>query len=191
MIAFIFAVFAIDDLIYIAFAVAAAASTYASYATQQSTAKKQATQSQLNAQAQADAASDAAKTAAEQQKAATRQKIAEQRRFGQSQLAAISGQGIQMAGTPLDILADTEVQNQLELSNLAWSGDVEQRNLAQQRATALAAGQSGAAMALSNAPNAGATLLSGATSAASAGYSAYGNQSRPAGNQTQTASAKK
>jgi hypothetical protein len=191
MIAFIFAVFGVDDLIYIAFAVAAAASTYASYATQQSTAKKQATQSQLNAQAQADAASDAAKTAAEQQKAATRQKIAEQRRFGQSQLAAISGQGIQMAGTPLDILADTEVQNQLELSNLAWSGDVEQRNLAQQRATALAAGQSGAAMALSNAPNAGATLLSGAASAASAGYSAYGNQSRPAGNQTQTASAKK
>jgi hypothetical protein len=174
------AVFGWDDAIYIAFVLASAASTYASYSVQTSAAKKQATQSQLNAQAQADAASDAAKTAAEQQKAATRQKIAEQRRFGQSQLAAISGQGIQMAGTPLDILADTEVQNQLELSNLAWSGDVEQRNLAQQRATALAAGQSGAAMALSNAPNAGATLLSGAASAASAGYSAYGNQNRTA-----------
>jgi hypothetical protein len=158
----------------------AAASTYASYATQQQAAEKQATQSQLNAQAQADAASDAAKTAAEQQKAAARQKIAEQRRFGQSQLAAISGQGIQMAGTPLDILADTEVQNQLELSNLAWSGDVEQRNLAHQRASALAAGQSGAAMALSSAPSTGATLLSGAASAASAGYSAYGNQARTA-----------
>jgi cytochrome c biogenesis protein CcdA len=169
-----------DFITPIILAVLAAASTYASYSAQTSAAKKAATQSQLNAQAQADAASEASRTAAEQQKAAARQKIAEQRRFGQSQLAAISGQGIQMAGTPLDILADTEVQNQLELSNLAWSGDVEQRNLAHQRASALAAGQSGAAMALSGAPSAGATLLSGAASAASAGYSAYGNQARTA-----------
>lgn len=153
-------------------AVIAAASTYASYATQQQVAEKQATQSQLNANAEAQAASEAARTAAEQQKAQARQKIAEQRRFGQAQMAAMSGQGIQMAGTPLDILADTEVQNQLELSNLAWSGDVTQRNLAQQRSSVLAAGQSGAAMALSNAPSAGATLLSGAANVGSAYVSA-------------------
>jgi hypothetical protein len=170
-----------DDAIYLAIMLGIqAATSYAQYSTQQSIAKKQATQSQLNAQAQADAASEASRTEAEKQKAAARQKIAEQRRFGQSQMAAMSGQGIQMAGTPLDILADTEVQNQLELSNLAWSGDVEQRNLAHQRASALAAGQSGAAMALSSAPSTGATLLSGAASAASAGYSAYGNQARTA-----------
>ena len=164
----------------IIYAVVAAAATYASYATQQQVAEKQAAQSQLNAQAQADAASEASRTAAEQQKSAARQKIAEQRRFKQTQLAAISGQGIQMAGTPLDILADTEVQNQLELSNLAWSGDVTQRNLAHQRTSALVAGQNGSAMALSSAPSAGATLLSGAASA----YSAYAGASKPSTAQT-------
>lgn len=160
----------------------AIAGTYVSYSTQQSLAKKQAAQAQLNANAEAQAASEASRTAAEQQKAQARQKIAEQRRFKQTQLAAISGQGIQMAGTPLDILADTEVQNQLELSNLAWSGDVTQRNLAQQRSSALAAGQSGAAMALSNAPSAGATLLSGAASA----YGAYAGASKPSTAKTTT-----
>ena len=157
------------------YAIVVAASTYASYATQQQVAEKQAAQSQLNANAEAQAASEASRTAAEQQKAQARQKIAEQRRFKQTQLAAMSGQGIQIAGTPLDILADTEVQNQLELSNLAWSGDVTQRNLAHQRNSAVVAGQNGAAMALSSAPSAGATLLSGAASA----YGAYAGASKP------------
>lgn len=155
--------------------VAAAATTYATYSAQKAAAKRQAAQAQMNANAEAAAADVAAKTAAEQQNAAARQKVAEQRRFRQQQIAAISGQGILMTGTPLDILADSETQNQLELSNLAWAGSVEQRDIAHQRASAIASGQNGAAMALANGPNKAATILSGAASAANAGYGAYMN----------------
>ncbi len=87
----------------------------------------------------------------------------EQRRFRQTQIAAMSGQGIQLTGTPLDILADTEVQNQLELSNIAYSGDVQQRDLEHMRKTALASGQAKAGAALASGPNAAATILSGAS----------------------------
>lgn len=162
----------------IVLAVVAAASTYASYSAQQAASKRAATQAQMNANAEAASADAAAKTAAEQQNAQARAKVAEQRRFRQQQTAAISGQGVLITGTPLDILADSEVQNQLDLSNLAWSSDVNQRNIAHQRASALAGGANGAATALANGPNRGATILSGAASAVNAGYGAYQNTPR-------------
>lgn len=179
MIHLFLAVIGVDDAIYIAITLAAAAaSSYASYSAQSAASKRASTQAQLNANAEAAAADAAAKTAQEQQNAQARAKVAEQKRFRQQQTAAISGQGILMTGTPLDILADSEVQNQLELSNLAWSSDVNQRNIAHQRASALAGGANGAATALANGPNRGATILSGAASAANAGYDAYQNTPR-------------
>lgn len=151
----ILAVFGWDDLIYIAVVLGTtAASTYASYAAQQQTAK----QAGLNAEAQAR--QEAMRAAAERE-AATRQKLAEQRRFRQTQAAAISGQGIQMTGTPLDILADTEVQNQLELQNIAYSNDLQKLDIMNRRASALSAANAAK-------PSTGATLLSGASSALNA-----------------------
>ena len=182
MIHLFLAVMGWDDAIYIAITLAAAAATsYTSYSAQSAASKRAAAQAQMNANAEAAAADAAAKTAQEQQNAQARAKVAEQKRFRQQQTAAISGQGVLITGTPLDILADSEVQNQLELSNLAWSSDVNQRNIAHQRASALAGGANGAATALANGPNRGATILSGAASAANAGYGAYQNTTRPAG----------
>ena len=158
----ILAVFGWDDLIYYAIVVAAtAASTYAGYSAQQQTAK----QAGLNAEAQAR--QEAARAAAERE-AATRQKLAEQRRFRQTQAAAISGQGIQLTGTPLDILADTEVQNQLELQNIAYSNDLQKLDIQNRRASAMSAANAAK-------PSAGATLLSGFSSA----VNTYNNTARP------------
>ena len=151
------AVFGFDDLIYIALALSTVASTYASY----SAAQTQAKQSELNANAQSDAlAAEAQQKAAESAEAA-RRKALEQRRFRSTQLAEISGQGIQLTGTPLDILANTAVQQQQELSDVAYGRDMEQRSLAYQGQNALALGSQQSAAAKSQA---GATLLSGASS---------------------------
>ena len=114
------------------FAGLTAASTYAGYSAQQQAAK------QANLNAESAAQQEAARKAAELE-AATRQRLAEQRRFRQTQAAAISGQGIQMTGTPLDILADTEVQTQLELQNLAFSNDLQQQDIQNRRLSALSA----------------------------------------------------
>ena len=158
----ILAVFGWDDLIYYAIVVAAtAASTYAGYSAQQQTAK----QAELNAEAQAR---QEAQRAAAEREAATRQKLAEQRRFRQTQAAAISGQGIQLTGTPLDILADTEVQNQLELQNIAYSNDLQKLDIQNRRASALSAANAAK-------PSTGAALLSGFSSA----VNTYNNTARP------------
>ena len=160
----ILAVFGWDDLIYYAIVVAAtAASTYAGYSAQQQTAK----QAELNAEAQAR---QEAQRAAAEREAATRQKLAEQRRFRQTQAAAISGQGIQLTGTPLDILADTEVQNQLELQNIAYSNDLQKLDIQNRRASALSAANAAK-------PSTGATLLSGASSMLKPYSNAYSNAS--------------
>lgn len=148
----ILAVFGWDDVLYYAVILGIQASaTYASYSAQQQTAK----QASLNAESAAQ--QEAARAAAERE-AATRQRLAEQRRFRQTQAAAISGQGIQMTGTPLDILADTEVQNQLELQNIAYSNDLQKLDIMNRRASAMSAANAAK-------PSTGATLLSGASSA--------------------------
>jgi hypothetical protein len=158
----ILAMFGWDDVLYYAVILGIQASaTYASYSAQQQTAK----QASLNAEAAAQ--QEAARAAAERE-AATRQKLAEQRRFRQTQAAAISGQGIQMTGTPLDILADTEVQNQLELQNIAYSNDLQKLDIQNRRASALSAANAAK-------PSTGATLLSGASSA----VNTYNNTARP------------
>jgi hypothetical protein len=151
------AVFGFDDLIYIALALSTVASTYASY----SAAQTQAKQSELNAKAQADALGAEAQQKAAESAEAARRKALEQRRFRSTQLAEISGQGIQLTGTPLDILANTAVQQQQELSDVAYGRDMEQRSLAYQGQNALALGSQQSAAAKSQA---GATLLSGASS---------------------------
>lgn len=156
--------FGVDTLYYIYMAVALAASvasTYASYSSAQQASK----QSALNAES---AAQQEAQRAAAQREAATREKLAEQRRFRQTQAAAISGQGIQMTGTPLDILADTEVQNQLELQNIAYSNDLQKLDIQNRRASALSAANAAK-------PSTGATLLSGFSSA----VNTYNNTARP------------
>jgi len=161
--------FGVDTLYYIYLAVAlaaSAASTYASYSSAQQASK----QSALNAES---AAQQEAQRAAAQRDAATREKLAEQRRFRQTQAAAISGQGIQMTGTPLDILADTEVQTQLDLQNLAYSNDLQQQDIQNRRISALSAANAAK-------PSTGATLLSGASSM----LNTYSNVSR---NRPQTA----
>lgn len=161
------AVFGFDDLIYVVLALSTAASTYASYSASQTQAK----QSKLNAQAQADAlAAEAAQKAAETD-AATRRKMIDQHRFRATQLAEISGQGIQLTGTPLDILVNTATSQQQELIDISYGRDMEQRALAFQGQNALALGSQQAAAAKSQA---GATLLSGASSLAGVGSSYYG-----------------
>lgn len=147
----------VDDLIYIALALSTVASTYASY----SAAKTAEKQSELNAKAQADALGAEAQQKAAESAEAARRKALEQRRFRSTQLAEISGQGIQLTGTPLDILANTAVQQQQELSDVAYGRDMEQRSLAYQGQNALALGSQQSAAAKSQA---GATLLSGASS---------------------------
>lgn len=156
------AVFGWDDLIYYAIVAAATAATsYASYSASSQAADRQA----KNAEAQA--ALEAQQAAAERD-AALRAKQAEQRRFRQQQAAAISGQGIQFAGTPLDILADTEVQSQLELQNIAYSNDLQKLDIQNRRASALSAANAAK-------PSTGATLLSGFSSA----VNTYNNTARP------------
>jgi hypothetical protein len=142
---------------YIVSAAVTAVSTYASY----SAAQTQAKQSELNAKAQADALGAEAQQKAAESAEAARRKALEQRRFRSTQLAEISGQGIQLTGTPLDILANTAVQQQQELSDVAYGRDMEQRSLAYQGQNALALGSQQSAAAKSQA---GATLLSGASS---------------------------
>jgi hypothetical protein len=142
---------------YIVSAAATAVSTYASY----SAAQTQAKQSELNAKAQANALGAEAQQKAAEAAEAARRKALEQRRFRATQLAEISGQGIQLTGTPLDILANTAVQQQQELSDVAYGRDMEQRSLAYQGQNALALGSQQSAAAKSQA---GATLLSGASS---------------------------
>jgi hypothetical protein len=166
---------------YIAMALAAA-STAVSYASaQQQTkaanrnAQAQAEQARLNAlgqQKQIDA--QAAQTANETAEARRRMAL-DQQRFRSSQLAAMSGQGIQLVGTPLDILANTAVQQQQELNDAAYNRDVTMRNLAYERENALALGQvnvNNALMQQREGPSAGATLLSGASSVMNAYNSA-------------------
>ncbi len=156
------AVFGWDDLIYYAIVAAATAATsYASYSASSQAADRQA----KNAEAQA--ALEAQQAAAERD-AALRAKQSEQRRFRQQQAAAISGQGIQLTGTPLDILADTEVQNQLELQNIAYSNDLQKLDIQNRRASALSAANAAK-------PSTGATLLSGFSSA----VNTYNNTARP------------
>lgn len=147
----------VDDLIYIALVLSTVASTYASY----SAAKTAEKQSELNAKAQADALGAEAQQKAAESAEAARRKALEQRRFRATQLAEISGQGVQLTGTPLDILANTAVQQQQELSDVAYGRDMEQRSLAYQGQNALALGSQQSAAAKSQA---GATLLSGASS---------------------------
>ena len=157
-----------DDLIYYAIiAAATAATSYAGYSAQTKAADRQ----RENAQAQANLE---AAQAAEERNAAIRAKTAEQRRFRQQQAAAISGQGIQFAGTPLDILADTEVQSALELQNIDYANRIQQMNIANRR-------ESGLSDAAANKPSTGATLLAAGSSLLSKVGSDYAE--RP---QTQT-----
>jgi len=184
--------------------VLAGATTYASYASaQQQTkvanrnAEAAAEQARLNAiaqQKQIDA--QAAQTANETAEARRRMAL-DQQRFRSAQLAGLSGQGIQIAGSPLEILANTAVQQQQELNDAAYQNDVTRRNLAFERENAFALGQvnaNNALMGMQQGPSAGATLLSGAASA----YGAYNsaprastrtsNYSIPAGYQPRPAS---
>jgi hypothetical protein len=164
--------------------VLAAGTTYASYASaQQQTkvanrnAEAAAEQARLNAiaqQKQIDA--QAAQTANETAEARRRMAL-DQQRFRSAQLAGLSGQGIQLAGSPLEILANTAVQQQQELNDAAYQNDVTRRNLAFERENALSLGQVNANNALmqrQQGPSAGATLLSGAASA----YGAYASTPR-------------
>ncbi len=159
------AFFGWDDLIYFAIVAAATAATsYASYSASSQAADRQA----KNAEAQA--ALEAQQAAAERD-AALRAKQSEQRRFRKQQAAAISGQGIQFAGTPLDILADTEVQNQLELQNIDYANRIQQMNIANRRESALSD-------AAANKPSTGATLLAAGSSLLSQAGRAYASQPR-------------
>lgn len=138
---------------------ATAASTYMGY----SAAQQQAKQSQANAQAQAAAAAAQAQQQANEIHDEQRRKAIEQQRFRGTQLAEMSGQGVQIAGTPLDILANTAVTQQQELNDLSYLNDSAQRSLSYQQANALAMGNQQAA---GYRAQAGATLLSGAASLA-------------------------
>ncbi len=161
------AMFIVDDMFYVYLALAAittAASTYASYSAANQAADRQA----KNVEAQA--AIEAQQAAAERD-AALRAKQSEQRRFRQQQAAAISGQGIQFTGTPLDILADTEVQSALELQNIDYAGRLQQMNIAHRR-------ESGLSDAAANKPSTGATLLAAGSSLLSQAGSAYASQPR-------------
>lgn len=155
-----------DDLIYYAIITAAttAATSYAGYSAQTKAADRQ----RENAQAQANLE---AAQAAEERNAAIRAKTAEQRRFQQQQAAAISGQGIQFTGTPLDILADTEVQQQQELQNIGYAGALQQTNIENRRQSALSAAEA-------NKPSSSATLLAAGSSLLSSGANAYYSQPR-------------
>lgn len=153
------------------------ASSYANYASQQQqtkvanrNAEAAAEQARLNAigqQKQIDA--QAAQTANETAEARRRMAL-DQQRARSTQLAAMSGQGIQITGTPLEILANTAVQQQQELNDAAYQRDVTMRNLAYERENALALGQvntNNALMQKQQGPSLGATLLSAASSVAS------------------------
>lgn len=154
------ALFGIDDAILAYIAIAATiGSTYASY----SASQQQAKQSNANAQAQAAAAAAQAQQQQNETAEQMRRKAIEQQRFRSTQLAEISGQGIQITGTPLDILANTAVQQQQELNDVAYENDTAQRSLGYQQANALAMGNQQAA---GYKAQAGATLLSGAASLA-------------------------
>lgn len=176
-------------------AIVAGASTYASYATaQQQTkianrnAEQAAEQARLNAiaqQKQIDA--QAAQTANETAEARRRMAL-DQQRARSTQLAAMSGQGIQITGTPLEILANTAVQQQQELNDAAYQRDVTMRNFAYERENALALGQvntNNALMQKQQGPSLGATLLSGTSSA----ISAYGAAPKAASKTSSTAPA--
>lgn len=155
---------------------ATAASTAVSYLAASSQAKTananaeaQAEQARLNGIAQAKAKDMEAAQRAAEIADQNRRTIDQQRRFRSTQLAEISGQGIALAGTPLDILANTAVTQQQELNDASYNRDTTMRNLAYESESALAMGQQGANSALAQrqqGPSLGATLLSGATSLA-------------------------
>jgi type II secretory pathway component PulK len=148
------AIFGIDDAI-LAYIAITISSTYASY----SAAQQQAKQSKLNAQAQASALAAEAQQKANETHDQQRRTAIEQQRFRSTQLAEMSGQGVQIAGTPLDILANTAVTQQQELNDLSYLNDSAQRSLSYQQANALAMGNQQAANFKAQG---GATLLSGA-----------------------------
>ena len=141
-------------------ALASAGATYASYSASQTQAK----QFKLNAQAEANALASEAAQKANETAVETRRKMEDQRRFRSSQLAAMSGQGIQIAGTPLDILANTAVQQQQELQDISYSLDAEQRSYDYKAKNALAIG---AQKASQTKAAANATLLSNVSQMAS------------------------
>lgn len=162
----------------------AAASTYAGYASaQQQTkvanrnAQAAAEQARLNAAAQQKQIDvQAAQTANETAESRRRQAL-DQKRFRSSQLAAMGAQGIQLTGSPLEILANTAVQQQQEMNDAAYQRDVTMRNFAYERENALAIGganSNAALMQQQQGPSVGATLLSGASSM----YSAYSSTPR-------------
>ena len=157
---------------------ASAAGAAVSYSAQQTAAK----QSELNAKAQSDAIHQ--EQVRQQQVTAEnmRRQAAQDKRFRSAQLAQMSGQGIvPTAGTPLDILADTAVEQQRHMQDQAYQSDVTQRELAYQSSSTLQMGRISADQQRSAA---GATLLSGLASAAG---SAYGmNSNRPKTTSTTT-----
>jgi hypothetical protein len=154
------ATFGIPEILLLIAAGSAAASTYANY----SAAQTQAKQSKLNAQAQADALAAEAAQKANETAVATRRKMEDQRRFRSSQLAAISGQGVQVSGTPLDILANTAVKQQQELQDISYGADTERRSYTYAAQNALAIGAQQASQIKTQA---NATLLSNLSQMAS------------------------
>lgn len=134
-------------------------------------AEAAAEQARLNALAQQKQIDAQAAQTANETAEARRRMALDQQRARSTQLAAMSGQGIQITGTPLDILANTAVQQQQELNDAAYQRDVTMRNFAYERENALALGQvnvNNALMQKQQGPSLGATLLSAASTAMSA-----------------------
>jgi hypothetical protein len=156
----------------IALALSAASTAASFYSAQQQTkaanenARAQAEQARLNAEAAAKAKDVEAAQQANELSERQRRTMLEQKRFRATQLADMSGQGIAITGTPLDILANTAVQQQQELHDASYQRDTIMRNLAYEKESALAMGRvnaNNALMGMQRGPSLGATILSGAS----------------------------
>jgi hypothetical protein len=141
----------------------AASAAYGAYASNQA-----AKQEEMNAQAQADALRmEQTRKNQELAENMKRQAVAN-KRFRATQAAEMSGMNINpTVGTPLDFSIDTVIAQNRELQSMVYDGELTQRELAYGAQSALAMGDQKAS---NYRMQAGATILSGASSALGAAY---------------------
>jgi len=132
------AVFGIDDIIYIAIALASAT---AGVVSSQQSAQAQEDAARANAAAQRDRAQQEQETAAEN----ARRREKEAKRMVAAQRAALASRGLSMEGTPLAVLGEEYTQAQQDVADIGYEAESRARAFQHGAAVSIADGENQAA----------------------------------------------
>ena len=160
-----------NEVISTTIAIASLAAAAAGTAMTVQSQRNQAKQAELNADAQAEAIAAEQKRQDAENDENMRRAALEQKRFRATQFSRLASTGAMLGtGTALDIEADTWAQQQLQLADMQYLQDVNQRALAAQAMTVRAQGTSQAAALRGQAAG---TALAGLANTAGSAYSSW------------------